>query len=295
MPHQLKAESLSPSSEPELLGVFARNVARARVADTFSVMADLRLPLAQFNFSLLGLPSIPEHLGAEDCGRVADAATRAAVSIWGVSATFNAVHPDVELRRHDILLAQRMIGMAPLLGSPVLSLCTGSRDPFDKWAPHRDNVTAEAWADLLSTLGQLLPGAEAAGITLGVEPEAANVVSNAGKAVQLIEELGSRRIVVILDVANLMDPARPTQQAQIIDEAVEELAGHLVCVHAKDLDAGGATVAPGEGVVDFGRLARRLEGAGLRPAVIIQDCPEPKLPGARQHLIDVGLAWGATG
>lgn len=271
------------------LGVFARNVRRHTVEETFAVMAALRLPLAQFNYSLLGLPSLPDRLQVQDCVRVADAAAAGPVEIWGVSATFNAVHPDVDRRARETRLAQRIVETAPLLGSPVVTLCTGSRHADDKWAFHPDNERPDAWADLLVTLRQLLDSAEACDVVLGVEPEAANVVANARKAAQLMEEAGSTHVGVILDVANLVDPAEPAGQARVVDEAVECLASSLLCVHAKDVDGSGAAVAPGQGVIDFAYLARRLEVAGVRPPVIIQDCPEPELPDARRHLVEVGL------
>jgi sugar phosphate isomerase/epimerase len=58
----------------------------------------------------------------------------AGLGIPSVSGTFNMIHPDADLRARQIQLAIRLVGLVPLLGAGVVTLCTGTRDPDNMWA-----------------------------------------------------------------------------------------------------------------------------------------------------------------
>jgi sugar phosphate isomerase/epimerase len=64
-----------------------------------------------------------------------------------------------------------LIAWAPRVGTDVVTVCTGSRDPESMWRKHPDNDTPEAWADLLVQIERAVQLAEEYGVTLGVEPE----------------------------------------------------------------------------------------------------------------------------
>ncbi len=88
-------------------------------------------------------------------------------------------------------------------------------------------------------------------ILLGVEPELANVVSDARQALRLMRELGSDRIRIVLDPANLFETATLSEQHRLISDSVEMLGEHIAMAHAKDRVADGSFVAAGAGIVDY--------------------------------------------
>ena len=53
------------------LGVFAREFARLTVAETLGAVANAGLSAAQFNLSVLGLPTVPEAVPAADIAAAA--------------------------------------------------------------------------------------------------------------------------------------------------------------------------------------------------------------------------------
>jgi hypothetical protein len=62
---------------------------------------------------------------------------------------------------------------------------------------------------MLETLTQALGAAETVGIILAVEPEPANVVSDASCGRRLLDTMGSARLKIILDPANLVNLDAP--------------------------------------------------------------------------------------
>ena len=87
------------------------------------------------------------------------------------------------------------------MGTSVIATCTGSRDSESMWHWHPDNESEEAWQVLHNTLEQVLPVAEAAGVILAFEPEINNVASTVHKSRQLIDEMGSPNLKVVMDAA----------------------------------------------------------------------------------------------
>ncbi len=220
----------------------------------------------------------PEDLTAAEAGAIAEAFSVAGVRIWGVSGTFNAVHPDPKVRAAGIAGCRAVIARAPELGAEVVTLCTGTRDPDDMWRAHPDNASPAAWHDLRATLDELIPAAAAAGVRLGIEPELGNVVVDAAHADRLLTELGSdaRHLAVVLDPANLLTPATLDRQETILRAAFELLGPAVAAVHAKDVaapDADPASVVPGllaagTGAMDYD-LVLELHAALPAPAPLI--------------------------
>ena len=96
-----------------------------------------------------------------------------------------------------------MIALAPRLGTNVVTLCTGSRDPSNMWRKHPDNDTLEAWADLLVQMEKAVRVAEKYGVTLGVEPEIGNAINSVHKARRLLNEVRSPQLKIVVDGANI--------------------------------------------------------------------------------------------
>jgi sugar phosphate isomerase/epimerase len=141
------------------------------------------------------------------------------------------------------------------------------------WRAHPDNGTPAAWRDLRATLDTLLPAAAAAGIRLGVEPEPGNVVRDADLAYRLLTELGTsaRHLAIVLDPANLLEPATLAGQRRILSHAFDLLGDQVAAMHAKDVVEAGGYAAPGAGGMDYD-LVMRLHAGLPRPVpVIAQD------------------------
>jgi sugar phosphate isomerase/epimerase len=277
----------APAPQPRL-GIFARTFVRDTAEQVAQAVADHGFDLTQLNLSSMGGPTLPPLDDQPDYPAIGSAFAAAGVQIWGLSATYNVIHPDIRKRAADTAKAVTLIERAGRLGVTAVTLCTGTRDPDNMWKAHPDNTSAAAWSDLLHTMAVLIPAARAAGITLGVEPEGGNVIRNADAATRLLDDLGADAEVIgiILDPANLLTPGTLPQQHRILGDAFTHLGPAVTCLHAKDVVAQGEYSAAGQGGLDYDFILGLHRELPHQVPVIIQDSTESDVARTRQFLLD---------
>ncbi len=268
------------------LGIFAKTFPGADPAAVLAAVRDAGYECTQFNMACCGLPSLPDAVPPEHVAAIRSAAAESGVALSALSATTNMIHPDPAVREAGLRRLGVLIDAARALGIPLVTLCTGTRDAEDQWRHHPDNAGPEAWADLARGMERALALAEAAGLDLGVEPEGANVVTSAADARRLIGEMGSRRLKIVLDPANLFERATPDAARRIVAAAVEVAGDAIAMAHAKDRDAAGAFVAAGRGVVDFGDLVARLRAVGFDGPLVTHGLSPAAAPGVAAVLAE---------
>ncbi|TIU81372.1 MAG: sugar phosphate isomerase/epimerase, partial [Mesorhizobium sp.] len=210
-----------------------------------------------------GLPSMPDAVPDAAIDTVDAAAKATGISLVALSGTYNMAHPDSRMRQDGLRRLAVVIETAARLSIPLVTLCTGTRNAEDQWAHHPDNTDPSAWADMALEIEKALLIAEPHGVDLGIEPEQANIVTSAEDAIRLIGEMGSKRLRIVLDPANLFERANAEQARSIVAEAVERVAGHVSLAHAKDRFADGRFATAGQGVVDFADFIARLKATGF--------------------------------
>ena len=271
------------------LGIFARTFVRDSPTAVARAVADAGFDLVQLNLNSFGLPTIPDRdvLAAIDFEAVRDAFSQQGIGIWGVSVTYNTIHPDAGVRRRLTEDACRLIARVPELGAGFATLCTGTRDPDNMWRAHPENGDASAFRDLRETIDHLLQAATAAGVRLGVEPEPANVICDARTAATLLHDLGpdAEHVAIVLDPANLVDATTAASQRAILSEAFETLAGSIACLHAKDVVATGFAAA-GTGLLDYELIFELRAGLPTPVPVVVQDVAEHDARRVRDMLLE---------
>src|SRR5271156_3112704 len=125
------------------------------------------------------------------------------LTLAALSGTYNMIDPDPQARAVGAEGLNRVIAWAPRLGTDVVTLCTGSRDPNSMWQRHPGNDTPEAWADLLVQIEKAVRVAEECGVALGVETEIGNTINTVSKARRLLDEIKSPRLKIVMDGANI--------------------------------------------------------------------------------------------
>jgi sugar phosphate isomerase/epimerase len=259
------------------LGIFARTFARPTLEATLDAVVAHGLDTVQFNPVLLGGPSLPERLDPGDIRRVARAHAERGLEIAAISGTYNMAHPDPARRAQGARRLRALIEAAPRLGTRAVTLCTGTRHPQDMWRGHPDNASAEAWEDMLESVGAAVEAAEAARVTVLVEPEPGNVVGDARAARTLLDRLRSPALRIVIDAANLLPPERLPDQRRVLEEAFGLLAGDIAAAHAKDVRPDGEVVAAGRGCVDYTAYLELLDAAGFAGPLILHGLAEDEV------------------
>ena len=274
------------------LGIFARTFSRSNFEATFDAAKDYGLACVQFNFTCAGLPTLPERIDPDLARQIRAELQSRSLSMAAISGTCNLIHPQPTQRAQHLHRLKTMIAACRELGTTIVTLCTGTRDMDDMWRPHADNNSPEARRDLVSSLDELLPMAEAHKVILGIEPEPANVIDSAQSARQLLDEMKSPAIKVIFDAANLVAALELSQQRRILSEACDLLGSDVVLAHAKDLteasDGKGSshrtTVAAGQGELDYPYCLSLLQKAGFDGPLILHSLREDEVPASVKFL-----------
>jgi len=242
---------------------------------------------AQYNMACSGLAAMPDAISAEAAAAVANAARAQGVEITAVSGTYNMIHPDLAVRSAGHARLEVLAAACAAMGTKVITLCTGTRDPQDQWRAHADNGSADAWRDLLASMTVAIGIAERHDVMLGIEPELANVVSSAARARALIYQLGSPRLRIVLDPANLFEVASLDEQRNTVAAAIDLLADRIVMGHAKDRHADGRFATAGTGVLDYPHYIACLKRAGFDGPLITHGLTAAEAPGVAAYLTRV--------
>jgi sugar phosphate isomerase/epimerase len=248
--------------------IFARTYPFTNAAEVFAAAAADGYRGVQFNLVCAGLPTLPGLLPEGLAEKIKQQSQVYGIALAALSGTYNMAHPDPNLRASSRNALGNVIEAARRMGAPVVTLCTGSRDPDDMWKHHPDNQGASAWSVLRSELDFVLPLAEAAGVKLAIEPEPGNVVNHAQAARRLLDEVASPFLGIVLDPANLLSPATLSQQHQVIAQAAQLLGGSLLLAHIKDIDPSGRVTVAGRGAVNLPAYVAALRSVAYDGALI---------------------------
>jgi len=256
------------------LGIFSRTYQPIGIDRIFAQIARDGFQTIQFNFSSAGLPSLPKDWPEVIIKEVMASASQRGLTICALSGTYNMAHPDVARRGSDRIGFTNVVRAAEFMRVPLVTLCTGTRDPMNMWSAHPDNGSPEAWVALRGELDFALELAERHGVTLGVEPEPGNVVGNARDARRLLDEIDNPQLKIVMDAANLLPPSSQSRQREVVAEAVALLGADLALVHTKDVSPSGEAVAAGRGVVDFPNFLKGIVSTGYRGPLVSHNFPE---------------------
>jgi len=265
-------------------GIFSKTFDTANVDDNFRTIKALGYDATQFNFASAGLPSLPETIEDHSIEEIAAAARKHGVRIEAISATFNMTHPRQSVIDKGMVSLAVICKAAARLDCPLVTLCTGTLDAEDQWRAHPDNNTPQAWQNICETMTQALQIADRYNVSLGIEPELANIVNSAEKARQLLDEMQSERLKVIFDPANLFEVATLTVQHATVKKALDLLANDIAIVHAKDRNPDGSFATAGKGVLDYEFYFKQLKASGFDGCVVTHGLADSEAQDVSQML-----------
>lgn len=280
------------------IGIMSRTFVRPTLAETLEAVHAHGLTSVQFDLACAGLPSMPDRIDRETCDRIREKMAERGITMAAVSGTYNMIHPDPEERGRGLLRLRELAANCERMGSSIITLCTGTRDPTSMWRPHPENDSPEAWADLLPAMRAAARIATEYSVTFAFEPEVSNVVDSAVKARRLLDEIASPYLKVVIDGANLFHKGELPRMREILDEAFALLGEDIVLAHAKDLSRDGEAghEAAGAGLLDYERYLALLHASGFTGSVILHSLSEAQAPGCvaflREKLAGVGSASG---
>lgn len=268
------------------IGVFSRTYELSDLEETYRRMREHGLSHTQFNLSNAGLPTLPAHVTDEDLARIQALSAAYGITLDALTGTFNMIDPDEAAREQGCRQFAEQCRIARELGIPIVSLCTGSKNPESKWKWHDDNLKDASWADLMRSTERVLKCAEDNHIILGVETEASNIINTAQRARKYLDTVGSPYLRIIMDGANLFRPEQVSDMQNVLTEAFALLGKDIVLAHAKDiaLDQSIAFTAAGQGCLDYGTYLRLLKQTKYDGPLIMHSLSEQQIPDSKRFL-----------
>jgi len=261
------------------IGIFTKTFLRPTLEETLDAVRGHGIHSVQFNLECAGLPSMPDRIETSVAERISSALVERKITMAAVSGTFNMIDPDLVKRRQGLKQLGVIASACKRLGTSVITLCTGTRDPENMWRRHPDNDSPEAWRDLVGSMKEALKIAEEHDVTLAFEPEVSNVVDSARKGRRLLDEMGSEHLKVVMDGANIFHAGELQRMREILDEAFELLGKDIAISHAKDLthDGEAGNVAAGKGVLDYDHYISLLRAVGFNGPLILHGLKEAEV------------------
>ncbi len=262
------------------IGIFPTTFNRPTLGEKLDAMVAHGLYASQVDLGATGLPDLPSAIDPADVARIRQSFDSRSIAMNAVAGHFNMIHPDPAIRQAGLHSLRAIAGSCAGLGTSLITLCTGTRNTESMWRPHPDNGTAEAWRDLVASLEIALSIAEEYDLTMAFEPEVNNVVDSAQRARRIIDEMGSPRLKVVIDGANIFHKGELPQMTRILTEAFTLLGDDIALAHAKDLDHDGDAghLAAGTGLLDFDLYTKLLRQSGYDGAWVLHGLSEAQVP-----------------
>ena len=263
------------------IGIMSRTFARATLEEELDAVANHGISCMQFGLSSAGVTELPTHIDAGLCDKIREEMAARNITMIALGGTYNMIHPDLQQRTDGLRNLRVLAAACDRLGTSVITLCTGTRDPNNMWRRHPDNDTPQAWDDLVVSMRQAIQVAEEYEVTLAFEPEVANVVDSAIKARRIIDQIGSPYLKVVMDGANIFHTGELPRMREILDEAFALLGEHIAFAHAKDLDRDGEAghLAAGKGLLDYDQYLSLLNKVDADVSMILHGLSEIEVDG----------------
>lgn len=263
------------------IGIFSKTFVRPTLDTVLDAVAEHGLYAVQFNMSCAGVGEMPAEITPDLRATIRQALAARGITMAAISGTFNMIHPNLAERQEGFQRLRTLAAACHDLGTSVITLCTGTRDTTSMWRAHPDNGSAAAWRDLVVSMHEAATIADEYNVTMAFEPEVSNVIDSAQRARRLLDEIGSPRLKVVMDGANIFHKGELPHMTAILTEAFDLLGHDIALAHAKDLteDGHAGNAAAGTGLLDYERYVQLLGDSGYTGALVLHGLSEAQTPG----------------
>ncbi|WP_062050036.1 sugar phosphate isomerase/epimerase [Bacillus sp. JCM 19034] len=175
---------------------------------------------------------------------------------------------DEDELNHQVFLQRykELIRYASQFGAPMIATEVGR--------PRPNGVFEKDWDKLYHSLLELIEEAKAWGVIVGLEAAHGHLIGSASTLKQMLDELNSSQVGVVLDPGNLLTQENYLEQDEVIEEAFQLLGDRIVACHAKDrfIDDSGVLkeTSPGLGLLNYDLFLKRLHQYKPECPIIIE-------------------------
>ena len=125
------------------LGLLSPEFPSVSLSANLDAIAATGAVCVQFDLASAVGHTFPSELSQDTVEAITAAFFERELKLVALSGTYNMIDPDPQARQAAAEGLNRLIALAPRLGTNVVTLCTGSRDHSNMWQRHPDNDTRE--------------------------------------------------------------------------------------------------------------------------------------------------------
>lgn len=235
----------------------------------------------------------------------ADAYAKEGIEVCAVAGYINLLPHNLAERQTNIEVFASFLRRMKVLGTRYISTETGSLSPKGAWTPDPANQTPEAWKEFRRITDILVRVAEEEDVVILYEPYVANVTETPERGVQLVREVNSPNLRMMMDPTNWFsaDIAHPELVDATIRRGFAAERGLYDLAHAKDVlpikpgDELPGLPGPGKGILNYPLYLDLLIQDGYDGPLIMEHLTEEQIPESIafvQKQIDAAKARAAT-
>lgn len=162
-------------------------------------------------------PGLASHIG--------ETFAKQGVTISVLGCYIRLFERDPEQRKINTERFKELLRHAKYFGCPIVAAETGH---------YPDEHTDEDWRTMREVLEELVEEAERWGVYVGLEAANNHLIGTARELRQMLDEVPSSQIGVVIDPGNLLNESNFERQDEVIEEAFQLLGDRIVAGHAKD-------------------------------------------------------------
>ena len=218
------------------------------------------------------------HIKGEESQRIIEPYQKHGLEVTALAVYANPIEPDDSEWEENLKYFYEMMRIANEMGIKVL-ITEGGHIHNEGGEDLGATMSEASWYRIIQFAERLADKAEKYDVTVAFEPYFLTQLSSAKRTRDFIEVVGSERIRVQLDPANLLPNNSP-------DEMFAQLAPYIVAVHAKDRKIGVHRGVPaGDGDLDYTRFVELCKKYTPELPIIIEYVNENNFLQARDHLL----------
>lgn len=272
----VRAHDFGKSTPEELAG---------RISKTGASFIQLALSKALKEFE-----SLPRQIPETKAEEITSVFKNRGIRISVLGCYFNPGHPDPIIRTEGIQAFQEHLRLAKIFGTSIVATETGS--VREDSSPDSANKGDEAYRMFLSTLEPLVVVAEETGSLVCIEPAAHHIICTPARVKQVLEDISSRSLGILLDPVNFLTPGTVGDQEKIMDDCFHLWPDRIKGIHAKDFVVENhelRIVPPGTGGMNYPYLLTLLKQNKVRVDIILENCSPHAVPSSVAYLNDLGF------
>ncbi|MDD3171566.1 MAG: sugar phosphate isomerase/epimerase [Bacilli bacterium] len=242
------------------IGIRAHDIGKFSTADLGVRIVDSQINIIQLvlNKALLDY-EMP--LDQEKAKTIAISLSKSDVEIAMLGAYFNPIHSDQAKLHRGIENFKNHLKYAQIFGTKYVGTETGSYND-DQWTFNPLNKSEKAYQGVLKVFKQLTDFSESTTSYVAIEGAYNHVISTPEKLLQLINDLKSERVKIIVDIYNFLSIDNHFNHVKIFDQCLELFSDKIVIFHLKDYivkDNKLIQVALGDGLMNYPYIIKKIE------------------------------------